>query len=78
MGAVSNGFDVNALGRSDSPCEQRWQTALHTAVERNDFEMIELLITLGADPSIEDARFHATPKGWAEHFGNADLAALLT
>ncbi len=67
--AVQQGFDVNALGRSDAPVEQPWQTALHTAVERNDQAMVDLLLELGADPSIEDARFHATPAGWAEHFG---------
>ncbi len=75
--AVELGWDVNALGRSDSPCEMPWQTALHTAVERNLAEMVRLLLQLGADPSIEDARFQSTPKGWAEHFGNTDVAALL-
>ncbi len=70
MTAVSAGFDVNALGRSDSPCEMPWQTALHVAVERNDQAMIDLLRKLGADPSITDARFNATPTGWAEHFGH--------
>jgi ankyrin repeat protein len=76
--AVANGFDVNALGRADAPVEQPWQTALHTAVDRNDAEMVKLLLELGADPSIEDARFHSTPAGWAEHFGNEALAALLS
>ncbi len=75
--AVESGYDVNALGRSDSPCEMPWQTALHTAVERNDREMVELLLQLGADPSIKDARFDATPAGWAEHFGRPELSALL-
>ncbi|MEY2471081.1 MAG: hypothetical protein QOK28_410 [Actinomycetota bacterium] len=75
--AVEQGFDVNALGRADAPVEQPWQTALHTAVERNDAAMVRLLLELGADRSIEDARFHATPLGWAEHFGHEDIAALL-
>jgi hypothetical protein len=75
--AVANGFDVNALGRADAPCEQPWQTALHTAVEHDDREMVRLLLELGADTSIEDTRFHSTPLGWAEHFGHADLAAIL-
>lgn len=67
--AAEHGFDVNALGRSDIPSDEPWQTALHTAVERNDQAMIDLLLGLGADPSIEDARFHATPAQWAAHFG---------
>ncbi len=75
--AVAYGFDVNALGRVDAPAEQPWQTALHCAAERNDVAMAELLLTLGADPSIKDARFDATPLGWAEHFGHAEVAALL-
>ncbi|MEY2425763.1 MAG: hypothetical protein QOI61_1335 [Actinomycetota bacterium] len=67
--AVMAGFDINALGRADSPCEMPWQTALHVAVEQNNEQMVDLLLTLGADPSITDARFNATPAGWAEHFG---------
>ena len=66
-----------SLGRADSPCEMPWQTALHTAVEKNNAEIVELLLKLGADPTINDARFNATPKGWAEHFGNERMAALL-
>ncbi|HVT77743.1 MAG TPA: hypothetical protein VHD87_11990, partial [Acidimicrobiales bacterium] len=75
--AVAEGFDVNALGRADAPVEQPWQTALHTAVERDDAAMVDLLRELGADPTIEDARFHATPLDWAEHFGNEPMAARL-
>jgi hypothetical protein len=75
--AVAHSFDVNALGRADAPCEMPWQTALHTAVERNDKEMVRLLLQLGADPTIEDVRFQSTALGWAEHFGHEDLAALL-
>ena len=52
------------------------KSAVRLAVERNDAEMVESLLKLGADPSIEDARFHATPKGWAEHFGHEAIAAL--
>ncbi len=76
--AVENGFDINALGRADAPVEQPWQTALHTAAERGDIEMVKLLLDLGADASIEDARFRSTPVGWAEHFGYPEIAGLLT
>jgi hypothetical protein len=36
-----------------------------------------LLIELGADPGIRDARFDATPLGWAEHFGPQAMADYL-
>ncbi len=75
--AAAHGFDVNALGRTDAPSEMPWQTALHSAVELDLAEMVRLLLRLGADPSIPDARFNATPAGWAEHFGHDDVAALL-
>jgi ankyrin repeat protein len=75
--AVANGWDVNALGRADIVSDEPWQTALHTAVERDDLEMVRLLLELGADRTIEDARFHSTPLGWAEHFGNTEVAAAL-
>jgi ankyrin repeat protein len=28
--------------------------------------LVQLLIELGADPTIEDRSYHATPLGWAE------------
>ncbi|HUR77630.1 MAG TPA: ankyrin repeat domain-containing protein [Acidimicrobiales bacterium] len=75
--AVAHGFDVNALGRADVPTDEPWQTALHTAVERDDIDMVQLLLNLGADKAVQDARFGATPRAWAEHFHNARLALLL-
>jgi hypothetical protein len=62
------GFDVNALGRGDIPMEQAWETALHRASADGDVELARLLLELGADPNIEDARFDSTPLGWARHF----------
>ncbi len=74
---VELGFDVNALGRSDVPLDQPWQTALHDAAGNGDLAMIRLLLELGADPTMEDARFSSTPPGWAEHFGRHEAAELL-
>jgi hypothetical protein len=39
--------------------------------------MVRLLLDLGADPTVTDHRFQATPEGWAEHFGHTALAELL-
>jgi hypothetical protein len=33
------GFDVNALGRTDIPMEQAWETALHEAAAHGDVQM---------------------------------------
>jgi hypothetical protein len=75
---VALGFSVNALGRGDTPVEQPWETALHQAAGNGDLAMARLLLELGADPSIRDARFDATPLGWAEHQGQPELIELLT
>jgi ankyrin repeat protein len=74
---VEYGFDVNALARGDVPIEQPWQTALHEAVGRDDLPMARAVLELGADPNIHDARFDATPLGWARHFGYDELIELL-
>jgi ankyrin repeat protein len=71
------GWDVNALGRTDAPAEQPWETALHYAAGQGDTGLTRLLLSLGADPAIPDARFDSTPLGWARHFGRAETAALL-
>lgn len=65
---VELGFDVNARARTDIPLEQEWETALHAAAGDDELDGVRLLIGLGADPNIRDARFDATPLGWAEHF----------
>lgn len=75
--AVELGWDVNAMGRSDMPIEEPWETALHAAAHKRDVVMIGALRALGADPSIRDARFDGTPKDWAEHFGDQEIAELL-
>ena len=71
------GFDVNARARGDVPIEQPWETALHQAVANGDRPMVELLLSLGADPDVHDQRFDATPLGWAHHFDQPDLVQLL-
>ncbi|MCP2194730.1 ankyrin repeat domain-containing protein [Williamsia deligens] len=65
--AIAAGVDIDGLGRGDAPIDQPWQTALHTAVERDDVELIRWLIEHGADTTIRDARFDATPGDWADH-----------
>ena len=71
------GFDVNALGRTDVPMEQAWETALHQAAGNGDVELATRLLALGADPNIRDARYDSTPLGWAHHFGQDAMIELL-
>jgi hypothetical protein len=74
---VDLGFDVNALGRGDAPAPGKWETALHHAASDGDLAMATFLLERGADPNIHDARFNATPLGWAQHFEQSALVALL-
>ncbi len=62
------GLDVNAGGGP---------TPLHGAAYHGHRDVAELLIELGADPTRRDGTFHATPAGWAEHAGHAELAEWL-
>jgi hypothetical protein len=71
------GFDVNAKGRSDTPEQDPWQTALHVAAEQGRVGLARSLLRLGADPDIRDHRFGSTPLGWARYFGQEELIELL-
>jgi hypothetical protein len=51
-----SGYDVNA---------RHGQAALHVAAYAGDRALCELLLRLGADPTIRDTSFDATPAGWA-------------
>lgn len=74
---VVNGFDVNALGRSDIVVDEQWETALHHAAGEGKLEMARMLLDLDADPAVPDRRFHGTARDWAVHLGHQDLIDLL-
>ncbi len=65
---VDLGFDVNARRRT---------TALHEAALRGDLPMVVLLLDLGADPTIVDEKYDATPRGWAQHGNQTDVVEYL-
>lgn len=67
---VDLGFDVNASYRYPHQ-----QTALHGAAFNGNVQMVRYLIEHGADVNAEDCSFHATPGGWAEHNGKAEVVA---
>ncbi|MGZ4312703.1 MAG: ankyrin repeat domain-containing protein, partial [Solirubrobacteraceae bacterium] len=62
---IELGFDVNAVDRA-TPLHV---VALHEAAMRGSMPIIRLLTEHGADPTIRDASYRATPAGWADHFG---------
>ena len=64
-------------GRQDIPVEQEWETALHFAAGEGDLDLVERLLTAGADPNLRDRRFDSTPLGWAEHLDHPEVAARL-
>jgi ankyrin repeat protein len=55
----------------------KWETALHQAASEDNVALATLLLERGADPNIHDARFNATPLGWADHFERSALVSLL-
>lgn len=46
-------------------------TALHAAAFHGNAEAAEVLLEAGADPTVRDGRYCATPAGWAVHAGHA-------
>jgi quinoprotein glucose dehydrogenase len=73
------GRGANIDGKPDgfAPLVGQGSTVLHKAVEANDREVLTFLLKRGADPTVRDNRFNATPRGWAEFLGHPELMRLL-
>ena len=52
-------------------------TLLHQAAHYNHRELVDHLLSRGADPTLKDTQFNGTPAGWAEHGGHEAARALL-
>jgi predicted N-acetyltransferase YhbS len=52
-------------------------TLLHTAVEREDEELLRLTLVAGPDREIRDKNYQSTALGWAHHFGHRNMVRLL-
>jgi ankyrin repeat protein len=71
------GAAPSAVGTFGGPRHGVGTTALHHAAEGGHLEVIEVLLDAGADPTVTDSLYQATPAGWAEHGGHEDARALL-
>ena len=67
---VELGFDVDA--RVDGA------TPLHWTGWNGDIATARMLLDLGADPTLRDDRFNATPQGWAEHASQDAYVAFIS
>ncbi|MBG0830465.1 ankyrin repeat domain-containing protein [Planomonospora sp. ID67723] len=67
--AFALGFDVNARLPS---------TALHKAARAGDLPMVRALLELGADRSLREPDYDATPLEWAQFAGQAEVAEFLS
>jgi ankyrin repeat protein len=65
---VEIGFELNPKDRT---------APLHLAAYHGNGRMVDLLLELGADPTLHDPSFDATPAGWARHAHHHELAARL-
>jgi ankyrin repeat protein len=50
---------------------------LHLAAQFGRLKCLRLLLERGADPTIQDGAYQATPLGWAEHASSTEAAAML-
>ncbi|MFI9845971.1 ankyrin repeat domain-containing protein [Nonomuraea sp. NPDC051941] len=66
--ACGLGFDVNARLPA---------TALHKAARAGDLPMVRALVELGADPSVREHDYDATPLEWAQFAGQAEVVDFL-
>ncbi|MBT2233550.1 ankyrin repeat domain-containing protein [Nonomuraea sp. NEAU-A123] len=53
-------------------------TALHKAARAGNLPMVRALSQLGADRSLRESDYRATPLEWAQFAGQAEVAELLT
>ena len=65
---VDDGFDAGA---------KRGRTALHDAAGTGDIEMVRFLVEQGADTTVRDDQFDATPLAWAQFLDHTEVIEYL-
>ncbi len=68
---------VIALVRSGVPQATEGRTPLHLAAVAGELDVVRELVQHGADPTVKDPHFHATPLLWAQFLGQDDVVAWL-
>ena len=71
---VELGADPNGRGTFGGPTHGEGVPPLHLAAQSGQEEAVDLLLELGADPTIRDAIYNGTAAGWAAHGCRPDLA----
>jgi ankyrin repeat protein len=72
---LDHGADANQRATFGGPGHGDGVTALHLAAQNGELPVIDLLLARGADRTIRDRLYDATPFGWARHSG-LDIPAL--
>lgn len=68
---------VVALVRRGAPLANAGRTPLHLAAGAGEVEVVQLLLDHGADLTVTDPQFHATPRQWAEFLHRPKVVELL-
>lgn len=72
------GADPNRRATFGGPMHGEGVTALHLAAEQGHLDVIRILLDHGADRSIKDSNYDATPWHWAGHNDKSEAQALLS
>jgi hypothetical protein len=68
---------VVSLVERGAPLTTTGRTPLHVAAGAGELDVVRVLLAHGADPTVVDPMFHATPRRWAEFLGHPDVARYL-
>ncbi|WP_410664113.1 ankyrin repeat domain-containing protein [Amycolatopsis sp. lyj-84] len=71
------GASVNRQGTFGGLSHGEGVTALHLAVQGGHVDAVRALLAVGADVSLEDSLYSSSALGWAEHFEQREILAVL-
>lgn len=71
------GFEIAAMTSHDGVGVNLAATPMHNAAWLGNLALVKLLLSLGADPTVRDPNYQGTPRDWAEHNGQTEVAEYL-